>query len=310
LKPNGVLSISFTLVNDALGFKLSKILSELPGAGKPLAVRVRYDSVRTTAFVVRKGAAVTMPDVNAFASIGFSDVSDYFSQPYPESAVPTDDWPFFYMVERTYPVTYMIALGMILLLSYVFVRKTIGFTDPIDRNYLPFFFLGSGFMLVETKAITELGLHLGGTWFVIAAAILLVLVMAFLANLIVTRSGQKLAGPAYFGLFISLLVGYGLATSHGQLMFGPPLMQLAVSCFVLTIPLFFAGIIFSSLIGEAEVNISTAFAYNLMGALFGGVMEYNSMYFGFAFLYLLALGFYSLAWVFSFEPAAARRLTA
>jgi len=27
-----------------------------------------------------------------------------------------------------------------------------------------------------------------------------------------------------------------------------------------------------------------------MGALFGGVMEYNSMYFGFAFLYLLALG--------------------
>ena len=36
-----------------------------------------------------------------------------------------------------------------------------------------------------------------------------------------------------------------------------------------------------------------------MGALFGGVMEYNSMYFGFAFLYLLALGFYSLAWAFS-----------
>ncbi|SHJ39556.1 hypothetical protein SAMN05444159_0504 [Bradyrhizobium lablabi] len=36
-----------------------------------------------------------------------------------------------------------------------------------------------------------------------------------------------------------------------------------------------------------------------MGTLFGGVMEYNSMYFGFAFLYLLALGFYSLAWLFS-----------
>jgi hypothetical protein len=28
-------------------------------------------------------------------------------------------------------------------------------------------------------------------------------------------------------------------------------------------------------------------------------MEYNSMYFGFAFLYLLAMGFYSLAWLFS-----------
>ena len=299
LKPDGVLSISFTLVNDALGFKLSKILRDLPGAGKPLAVRVLYDNSRTTAFVVKKGQAVTMPDANAFASIGFSDVSNYFAQPYPESAIPTDDWPFFYMVERAYPFTYMIALGMILLLSYFFVRKTIGFSDPIDRNYLPFFFLGTGFMLVETKAITELGLHLGGTWLVIAAAIMLVLIMAFLANLIVTRTARRLAGPAYLGLFVSLLVGYGLAISHGQWMFGPPVVQLMLSCFVLTIPLFFAGIIFSSLIGEAKINISTAFSYNLMGALFGGVMEYNSMYFGFAFLYLLALGFYSLAWAFS-----------
>jgi hypothetical protein len=100
-------------------------------------------------------------------------------------------------------------------------------------------------------------------------------------------------------LFISLLVGYAVASSHGQWAFGPPIVQLAVSCFVLTIPLFFAGIIFSSLIGDTRINISTAFAYNLMGALFGGVMEYNSMYFGFAFLYLLAMGFYSLAWLFS-----------
>ena len=78
LKPGGVMSISFTLVNDALGFKLSKILSELPGAAKPLAVRVRYDYVRTTAFIARKGGAVTMPDANAFASIGFTDVSELF----------------------------------------------------------------------------------------------------------------------------------------------------------------------------------------------------------------------------------------
>ena len=46
---------------------------------------------------------------------------------------------------------------------------------------------------------------------------------------------------------------------------------------------------------------SNALAYNLMGALFGGLMEYNSMYFGFAFLYLLAIGFYFLAWAFSWQ---------
>ncbi len=68
---------------------------------------------------------------------------------------------------------------------------------------------------------------------------------------------------------------------------------------VLTIPLFFSGFVFSTLIGKPGINISTALAYNLMGALFGGLMEYNSMYFGFAFLYLLAMAFYGLAWLFS-----------
>ena len=119
-----------------------------------------------------------MPDAQAFAAIGFTNVSEHFAQAYPAASIPTDDWPFFDTISRTYPTSYMIALGMVRMLSYMFVRKTIGLTDPVDRGYLPFFFLGAGFMLVETKAITELGLHLGGTWFVIAATIVMVLVMA------------------------------------------------------------------------------------------------------------------------------------
>src|SRR5580692_7162691 len=79
LKPDGVLSISFTLVNDALGFKLSHILSGIPGAGKPLAVRVGYDSKTTTAFVTERGHDIAMPDANAFAAFGFQDVSSYFA---------------------------------------------------------------------------------------------------------------------------------------------------------------------------------------------------------------------------------------
>lgn len=303
LKPDGVMSIAFALPNESLGFKLSHILQGMPGAGKPLAVRVRYDSSSTTAFVTRKGDGVAMPDTKAYETIGFTNVSDHFAQAYPEASIPTDDWPFFYMISRTYPMSYMIALGMVLLLSYMFMRKTIGFTDPIERSYLPFFFLGAGFMLVETKAITELGLHLGGTWFVIAATIVMVLLMAFLANLMVQRKLVPRVGFAYLGLFASLAVGYFYARNHALFALGSPAMNLAVSCVLLTLPLFFSGFVFSTLIGKAEVNISTALAYNLMGALFGGLMEYNSMYFGFAFLYLLAIGFYFLAWAFSWERA-------
>jgi spermidine synthase len=301
LKPDGVMSIAFALPNESLGFKLSHILQGMPGAGKPLAVRVLYDSNSTTAFVTRKGGGVAMPDTKSYEAIGFTNVSDHFAQPYPEASIPTDDWPFFYMIERTYPTSYLIALGMVLLLSYTFVRKTIGFTDPIERSYLPFFFLGAGFMLVETKAITELGLHLGGTWFVIAATIVMVLLMAFLANLMVQRKLVPRLGLAYLGLFASLLIGYVYARNHALFALASPSLNLAVSCVLLTLPLFFSGFVFSTLIGKAEVNISTALAYNLMGALFGGLMEYNSMYFGFAFLYLLAIGFYFLAWAFSWQ---------
>lgn len=305
LKPDGVMSIAFALPNDSLGYKLSHILQGLPGAGKPLAIRVRYDSSTTTAFVVQKGRDAVLPNMEAFAAIGFTDVSQRYAQPYPESSIPTDDWPFFYMISRTYPSSYLIALGMVMLLSTIFVRKTIGLNDPIERGYLPFFFLGAGFMLVETKAITELGLHLGGTWFVIAATIIMVLVMAFLANLLVQRNSFQRTGLAYCGLLLSLLVGYVYARNHTMIAFASPWANLALSGVLLTIPLFFSGIIFSSLIGRTSVNISTALAYNLMGALFGGMMEYNSMYFGFAFLYLLAVGFYALAWVFSRNPGIA-----
>jgi len=38
-------------------------------------------------------------------------------------------------------------------------------------------------------------------------------------------------------------------------------------------------------------------ALNLVGAMIGGLLEYNSMYFGFRFLYLLALGLYLAALV-------------
>jgi spermidine synthase len=309
LKPDGVMSISFALPNDSLGFKLSHILQGIPGAGKPLAVRVGYDSKTTTAFISQKGRDAVMPGAKALDSFGFTDVSAHFAQPYPEESIPTDDWPFFYMMERTYPTSYMFALGMVLLLSYMFVRRTIGWNEPVERGYVPFFFLGSGFMLVETKAITELGLHLGGTWFVIATTILMVLLMAFLANLMVQRKLVPRTGIAYAGLIASLVVGYVSARNHELISFASPLVTLAVACVLLTIPLFFSGMVFSTLIGKPNINISTALAHNLMGALFGGLMEYNSMYFGFAFLYLLAIGFYGLAWMFSLEPSgAARRL--
>jgi hypothetical protein len=74
---------------------------------------------------------------------------------------------------------------------------------------------------------------------------------------------------------------------------------------VLSVPLFFSGIVFSSTLDRSE-NISGAMAANLMGAMCGGLLEYNSMYFGFAFLYWIALGLYGAALATSLWSSTAR----
>jgi hypothetical protein len=62
--------------------------------------------------------------------------------------------------------------------------------------------------------------------------------------------------------------------------------------------MFFSGLVFSSLVAT-EVDLPGALAANLFGAMCGGLLEYNAMYFGFQFLYVLAAGLYAGAFVFS-----------
>ena len=65
---------------------------------------------------------------------------------------------------------------------------------------------------------------------------------------------------------------------------------------LLTSPLLFSGIVFSTLL-KSRGEIAGVMSANLFGAMCGGLLEYNSMYFGFRFLYLLAAGLYLFAFV-------------
>jgi hypothetical protein len=147
---------------------------------------------------------------------------------------------------------------------------------------------------VETKAITELGLLFGNTWQVIGITIISVLVMAYLANLFAARLTRGVLNLAFVGLFAILLIGYGVAI-HGSIS-ASSLPQRILLVGILVGPLFFSGMVFSTLLKATE-NISAAMAYNLMGAMLGGALEYNSMRFGFSSLYLIALVLYGLAWL-------------
>jgi hypothetical protein len=63
---------------------------------------------------------------------------------------------------------------------------------------------------------------------------------------------------------------------------------------LLSLPLLFSGIVFSTLL-SARRDVSSIMAMNLLGAIVGGLLEYNSMYLGFQALYLMAIGCYVLA---------------
>jgi hypothetical protein len=167
------------------------------------------------------------------------------------------------------------------------------FTELPKLSHLPFFFLGAGFMLIETKGITEMGLTFGNTWQVIGIVIAGILIMAFLGNCAVQWLNLRRPHIPYLLLFAALAVGWYVAQSGGFASTSSGRLETAI---VLTLPLLFSGIVFSTLLSRRG-QISSMMAMNLLGAVCGGLLEYNSMYFGFQFLYLLAMGCYLLAFV-------------
>lgn len=208
--------------------------------------------------------------------------------------LPTDDWPYFYMQKRTYPLTYA---GMILLLlgiSAWLVKKKLGMQNLASPRGGVFFFLGAGFMLIETKVITELGLVFGNTWLVIAVAISGILLMCFLANYWVSTRGAVAAVPSFVLLGVTLAAGL-LVTRLSMAGIVLPAGKLVMPI-LLTLPLFFAGLIFSSQLAQGE-GLGNALSANLFGAMLGGFLEYNSMYLGLSSLYVFGIALYGLAFV-------------
>jgi hypothetical protein len=168
-----------------------------------------------------------------------------------------------------------------------------GFLSEKPRfSHLSFFFLGVGFMLVETKGITEMGLTFGNTWQVIGIVIASILVMAFLGNFTVQRLKIQRPWIPYLLLLTSLALGWMVAGSGG---FSSTVFGRLETAAVLTCPLFFSGIVFSTLLATRG-QVSGVMSMNLL-AMCGGLLEYNSMYFGFRSLYLIAMACYTLAFL-------------
>ncbi|MFV2072177.1 MAG: hypothetical protein ACC742_05930 [Thermoanaerobaculales bacterium] len=291
LSDDGLLLLSFSLLSQEQGEKLYQMLEIAFDGQAPHVLLSGYD--RGFAFVIGPGLSGTDP---ALVS-GFEDVTRLFDNPATTTDPATDDWPFFYMPRRAMPIGYGVLIVCLLAATWILAARLLGRPGKLLPS-LPCFFLGAGFMLIETRAITELGLLYGSTWQVISVTIVAVLGMAFFANLVILKRGCPPPVITYGLLICSLILGW--VVGAGALSFSDN-AELLLRTLIITLPLFFSGFAFSSELRRGG-DIAGALSSNLLGAVVGGFLEYSSMRFGFQAQYIIGGIIYLLAFASSVRP--------
>ena len=207
------------------------------------------------------------------------------------SIVPaTDDWPFLYMRAPALPRHYLAALAVVLVVSAVAVWTTM--RSGSEGWSWHFFFLGAGFMLLETKSIVQFALLWGSTWSSASLAIASVLAMALASALVASRVEIRRSGPIAAALVGLIAVNYFVPV--GRVSFSSRLVESTFYGALVFSPVFFAGLLFSSSFRRSS-STAADFGANLLGAMIGGVAEYLSLLAGYRFLLILVAGCYLLA---------------
>jgi SAM-dependent methyltransferase len=212
------------------------------------------------------------------------------------TGLATDDWPMLYLRTPMIPglslrgAAVMAAIALLLLAP--FYRRGLFTGKDGAGAIVQMFFLGAGFMLVETKAVVHMALLFGGTWIVNSVVIFAVLVMILGANLFVFAVKPERLGPYYAGLLVSLIISalvpmeYFLGMDRAA--------QIAGSSLLAFVPILFAGVIFAVSFSRV-IEPDKAFGANIAGAMFGGLAEYSSMLLGFQYLLFVAVALYALS---------------
>jgi hypothetical protein len=150
--------------------------------------------------------------------------------------------------------------------------------------------------LIETKSVTEMSLLFGSTWRVNLLVFSSILVMILLANTAVLRKPRTSVQTPFALLFASLAVAL-VVPARALLSLGV-LGQWLLGGLLVALPVLFAATIFATLF-TSRANPTRALAYNLIGAMVGGVLEYSSMATGIKALYLVAAMAYCGAFLFA-----------
>jgi hypothetical protein len=241
----------------------------------------------------------TFVESSSFAVISVSPTADVLDcdpwEPTASAPAPaTDDHPFPYLRNPSIPSIYLLAVLSILLVSLVAVRGTAG---PLRAMvpYADLFFMGAAFLMLETKYVVQFALLFGTTWIVNAIVFGGVLLSVYLAIEVAKR--VRLPSPVV--LYAVLLAGIVSAfVIPLDTLLGLDLVpRLLVATALAFVPIFVANLVFAQRFAQTGEASTSAFGANLLGAMFGGLLEYASLITGYRALLILVALLYAAAFV-------------
>ena len=196
-------------------------------------------------------------------------------------------------------------ISILLLIVSLAAARSIGI--HVRSLRFEFFFLGAAFLLLEAQIISRMALLFGTTWVVNSIVISVLLALILAANAVAATFPRIPVAGAYAGILLTALIGYALPAE--ALFFRSFALRATLSTLILTMPVFFAGIVFIRRFAESGFA-AEAIGSNLLGSLVGGIAESLSLAFGLRALLLLAMLFYAAAWLISTRRSTPAPITA
>ncbi|MEZ4486600.1 MAG: methyltransferase domain-containing protein [Cyanobacteriota/Melainabacteria group bacterium] len=291
LNPGGLYSICYCATEDFLKRRLIanlRVACDRAKIDKPLGLLKKETMVFHFLSPVTDSMKEKVPGLEA---MGYENISDADSEGIKPS---TDDWPYLYLkpTDGIDPV-YLIVNIIVLALAWMWCGKNIRSNNSPGRWQL--FFLGSAFLLLELSIIDRMALIFGTVWIVNSVCIFAVLLAIILANMLVLKKpGVFKPDILYTLLFLSIMAIYfmplEIASSLGMFVGG------SIAAAISVIPIFVAGLIFSGSFAS-EKQPAVGLAFNMFGAVIGGLLEYSATYTGIRGLLLIAFALYAISFV-------------
>lgn len=287
LAQDGLLALSFQVARPWIGEKLFQMVKDVFGA-PPLVIHFPSDDrfIRGTGGTYFL-AANDMGRVRGFVASDnliqrLAQPSEALARQYEAAspAAPSDDWPYLYVERRAVPTLHWIVSALLALIFAVVYYRLFGRPGANDLHFAA---LGAGFLLLEVGVISRFTLFWGATWLVSSVVISLILTAILIANWLYLSLPKRIPYPVIYAALAAALV----------MAYVTPLSSNAVILLYL-IPFTIIGYLFATSFAAANTG-SRALAYNLFGALVGGLSESLSFVTGLSSLILLAAGFYALS---------------